>query len=859
MDDVAVATKYVYAFSEGSRDMRELLGGKGANVAEMTRVLGADRVPAGFTITTEACVAYMAADRSEPEGLDEQVAEALAALEEQAGQKLGDDEDPLLVSVRSGARESMPGMLDTVLNLGLNDRSVQGLAKVTDNDRFAWDSYRRFVQMFGNVVHGIEGERFEDEIERVKRDRGVEEDTDLDVDALRELVDAFSGFYEFPSDPREQLQQAIRAVFDSWLGDRAVKYRRLNRIPDAWGTAVNVQRMVFGNKGDTSGSGVAFSRDEVTGAPEPSGDFLPNAQGEDVVSGARTPRDISEIAEWMPEVSEQLREILRTLERHYGDMQDTEFTVQEGRLYMLQTRNAKRPAQAAVRFACDAVSEDLLSREQALLTIDAGSLETLVSERFDPAAKFDVAAMGIPASPGGAKGEVVFTAADASSAKAEGRDVILARSFTDAGDVAGFAAAKGILTTTGGKASHAALVARGMGRPAVTGAAKVHIDVRGRKLKLPDGQELAEGDFIAINGSTGEITTDDVPVIAPDVSSELDTVLGWADELRQLGVRANADDAESAARAVELGAEGIGLCRSEHMFLGDRTHLMADVILADDDEARAAAIERLYPLQEDDYAAILEAMDGRPVCVRLLDPPLNEFLPDPDELARGVGRAQAGRGARGGEPDARHPRGAARDPPARPLRDAGAGTVPRRQAGAGGQRRGHGPAGRLRARARVHPRAHRPRGRGGGRERLPDRLHDRAAASVLRSRPDRGAGRVLLLRHERLDPDRSRLLARGHRGADPRALHRGRDPRPLALRDHRRAGRGAARAHGRVAGAQAARDAEDRHLRRARRRPGVDRVLRHLGHRLRVVLAAARARRAPGRRPGGHPRVVLSD
>jgi len=633
--DTAVATQWVYDFAEGSRDMRELLGGKGANVAEMTRVLGADRVPAGFTITTEACVAYMAADRSEPEGLDEQVGEALHRLEEQAGQRLGDDEDPLLVSVRSGARESMPGMLDTVLNLGLNDRSVQGLARATSNERFAWDSYRRFVQMFGNVVHGIEGDRFEDEIERVKRERGVEEDTDLDVEALRELVEAFKGFYEFPSEPRAQLQQAIRAVFDSWLGERAVRYRRINRIPDEWGTAVNVQRMVFGNKGDTSGSGVAFSRDEVTGASEPSGDFLPNAQGEDVVSGVRTPRDISELADWMPEVGEQLREILRTLERHYGDMQDTEFTVEEGRLYMLQTRNAKRPAQAAVRFAVDAVSEGLLTRERALLTIDAGSLETLVSERFDPNATFDVAAMGIPASPGGAKGEVVFTAADAVGAKAEGRDVVLARTFTDAGDVAGFHAAKGILTTTGGKASHAALVARGMGRPAVTGAAKLHIDVRGRKLRLPDGRELGEGDFIAINGSTGEITTDDVPVMAPGVSDELETVLGWADELRHLGIRANADDEESAARAAELGAEGIGLCRSEHMFLGDREHLMQDVILAEDDEARSAAIERLYPVQEDDYARILRAMAGRPVCVRLLDPPLNEFLPDPDELPEG--------------------------------------------------------------------------------------------------------------------------------------------------------------------------------------------------------------------------------
>jgi pyruvate, orthophosphate dikinase len=635
VEQTAVGTKYVYDFAEGSKDMRELLGGKGANVAEMTRVLGADRVPAGFTITTEACVAYMAADRSTPDGLDEQVAGALERLEEQAGQKLGDDEDPLLVSVRSGARESMPGMLDTVLNLGLNDRSVKGLAQATDNERFAWDSYRRFVQMFGNVVHGIEGERFEDEIERVKQERGVEEDTELDVDDLRGLVDTFKDLYEFSEDPREQLEQAIRAVFDSWLGERAVRYRRLNRIPDAWGTAVNVQRMVFGNKGDTSGSGVAFSRDEVTGDREPSGDFLPNAQGEDVVSGVRTPRDISELKEWMPEVGEQLSEILRTLERHYKDMQDTEFTVEEGRLYMLQTRSAKRPAQAAVRFAVEAVDEGLLTQEEALLTIDAGGLETLVSERFDPEAKFDVAAMGIPASPGGAKGEIVFTAADAVSAKAEGRDVVLTRPFTDAGDVAGFHAARGILTTTGGKASHAALVARGMGRPAVTGAAKLHIDVRGRKLRLPDGRELGEGDFLAINGSTGEITTDDVPVMAPGVSDELDTVLEWADAARRLGVRANADDEESAARAAELGAEGIGLCRSEHMFLGDRKHLMEDVILAEDDDARRAAIQRLYPVQEDDYARILRAMDGRPVCVRLLDPPLNEFLPDADELPEG--------------------------------------------------------------------------------------------------------------------------------------------------------------------------------------------------------------------------------
>src|SRR3954449_8716836 len=374
--------QWVYDFSEGSKDMRELLGGKGANVAEMTRVLGADRVPAGFTITTEACVAYMKAGQTEPEDLAEQVADALGRLEEHTGKTLGDDEDPLLVSVRSGARESMPGMLDTVLNLGLNDTSVEGLAKVTENERFAWDSYRRFVQMFGNVSHGIAGEQFEDAIKEVKSDRGVKDDTELDVDALKELTKRFQELYEFPQDPQEQLRQAIRAVFDSWTGERAVEYRRINRIADDWGTAVNVQQMVFGNKGDTSGSGVVFSRDEVTGAPEPSGDFLPNAQGEDVVSGVRTPRDIAELRDWQPEVHAQLMEILRTLERHYRDMQDTEFTVEDGRLYMLQTRSAKRPAQAAVRFAVDAMPAGLRMQDDAISTIDADRLDALLHPTF---------------------------------------------------------------------------------------------------------------------------------------------------------------------------------------------------------------------------------------------------------------------------------------------------------------------------------------------------------------------------------------------------------------------------------------------------------------------------------------------
>src|SRR5918992_966016 len=483
--------------------MRELLGGKGANVAEMTRVLGKERVPAGFTITTEACVAYMESGGEFPDGLEEQAAAALDRLEEQAGKKLGDPGDPLLVSVRSGARESMPGMLDTVLNLGLNDESVEGLG----GDRFAWDSYRRFVQMFGNVCRGIPGEHFEELIKERKREAGVKDDVELGVDELKALTADFRRVFrdetgeEFPQEPLEQLRQAIAAVFDSWTGDRAVEYRRINRIPDDWGTAVNVQQMVFGNKGEDSCSGVAFSRDEVTGEPTPSGDFLPNAQGEDVVSGVRTPRDLHEMKEAMPEAYDELMQILRTLEEHYRDMQDTEFTVEEGSLYMLQTRNAKRPAQAAVRFAVDAVEEGLLERAEAIATIDAAKLDALLHPGFAPDADFDVLAEGVAASPGAARGEIVFTAHDAVEAAADGRDVILVRPFTEADDVAGFHAAAGILTA------------------------------------------------------------DEVPLEEPKVGEEFETVLAWADEIRTLGVRANADSPEDAAKAREFGAEGIGLCR----------------------------------------------------------------------------------------------------------------------------------------------------------------------------------------------------------------------------------------------------------------------------------------------------------
>src|SRR3954469_6624368 len=649
VEATASGTKYVYEFSEGSRAMRDLLGGKGANVAEMTRILGEERVPAGFTITTEACVAYMKAGLTEPDELESQVPDALAKLEESAGKKLGDSDDPLLVSVRSGARESMPGMMDTVLKLGLNDESVEGLAKKTENERFAWDSYRRFVQMFGNVCRGVPGEKIEDAIKARKKDAGVKEDTELSVDDLRGLVDDFKKLYsdetgeDFPQDPQEQLKQAIRAVFDSWMGRRPAEARRSNRIPDEWGTAVNVQQMVFGNKGDSSCSGVAFSRDEITGAKDPSGDFLVNAQGEDVVSGVRTPKDIAEMKEVMPEAHATLMDILRTLEGHYKDMQDTEFTVEEGRLYMLQTRNAKRPAQAAVRFAVEAVGEGLLSKEEAIQTIDADKLDALLHPTSPRDAEYEVLAKGVPASPGAAKGAIVFTADEAVEADGSGRDVVLVRPFTEADDVAGFFAARGILTSEGGKASHAALVARGMGRLAVTGASELEIDLGQREVRV-NGTTLHEGDSIAIDGTSGVVTVDDVPLVDPEVDENFEKVLGWADEIRKLGVRTNADTPEDAKKARDFGAEGIGLCRTEHMFMAaDRQPKMRAMIMAETEEARRAALDELLPHQQEDFEGLFEEMAGLPVTIRLLDPPLHEFLPSAEDLtaelehARGEG------------------------------------------------------------------------------------------------------------------------------------------------------------------------------------------------------------------------------
>ncbi len=648
--------KWIQEFSEGSRDQRELLGGKGAGVAEMTRVLGAERVPGGFTITTEACVAYMEAGDEPPQGLTEEVDEALAALEQRTGGRLGDPDGPLLVSVRSGARVSMPGMLDTVLNLGLNDESVAGLARTTGDQRFAWDSYRRFVQMFGNVVRGVSAASFEQALEQAKESAGASADIELGAEELRALTTSFKGLFEeatgedFPLDPRDQLRQAIIAVFDSWKGERAVAYRRINGIPDDWGTAVNVQQMVFGNRGDSSGSGVAFSRDQRTGEPTPSGDFLPNAQGEDVVAGTRDPEDLAGLADRLPEAHAQLLDDLGRLESHYKDMQDVEFTIEEGRLYLLQTRSAQRPAQAAVRFAVDAVAEGLLTREEALLTIDAETLEALLHPIFDPSQEVEALTTGVAASPGAAKGAIVLSAREAVRRAADGEDVILVRPFTEADDIAGFHAARGILTARGGAASHAALVARGMGRPCVAGASAVRVDAEAGVIRIGE-TELAAGEQLAIDGNTGTVTADDVGLVEPEISEGFEEVLRWSDEIRRLGVRANGDTAEDAAKARSLGAEGIGLCRTEHMFFGeDRGELVREMFVAaarwrraevqasaDDGEAppgleRARgefheALDHLEKLQREDFAAILHEMQGLPVTVRLLDPPLHEFLP----------------------------------------------------------------------------------------------------------------------------------------------------------------------------------------------------------------------------------------
>ena len=628
-------TKYVYGFEEGSKEQKFLLGGKGANLAEMT-ILGLP-VPPGFTITTEACNAFMQLGDAFPEGLLGEVDVALAKLQEKMGKRLGDPVDPLLVSVRSGAPFSMPGMMDTVLNLGLNDESVGGLAKQTGNERFAYDSYRRFVQMFGKIVLDVPGDLFEDALHDLLEARKLTVDTDLDRDALVGLVATFKGIVAkeaglaFPDDPKEQLRHAIEAVFKSWNGKRARDYRKMEKIPDDLGTAVNVQTMVFGNKGDDSGTGVAFTRDPATGENKRYGDFLENAQGEDVVAGIRITEPLEAMANEFPECHKQLLGVMAQLESHYRDMCDIEFTIEQGRLFMLQTRVGKRTAAAALRMAVEMHEEGIISKQEAVLRVAPEQLDQMLHPQFDPNAKYTVLAAGLNASPGAAVGRVYFTAEDAERHHEEGERVILVRPETSPDDFSGMVAAEGILTSRGGLVSHAAVVARGMGTPAICGAEAVHIDLKARTFSVGD-VVVKEGDVISINGTTGEVVVGEVPVVTPEPSGPFGVLLEWADEFRTVRVRTNADLPEDAKRAREFGAEGIGLCRTEHMFLGDRLPIVQRMILAETDAEEDAALAELGRVQRVDYLGILEAMDGLPVTIRLLDPPLHEFLPDIEEL-----------------------------------------------------------------------------------------------------------------------------------------------------------------------------------------------------------------------------------
>jgi len=627
--------RYVYGFDEPSEGGRELLGGKGVGLAEMTQ-LGVP-VPSGFTITTDACRAYMANGQQLPAGLPEEIERHIDTLEGQTGKRFGDSKDPLLVSVRSGAAVSMPGMMDTILNLGLNDDAVEGLGASTANPRFAYDSYRRLIQMYGEVVEGVDAHRFEQALTDLKSERGVQQDVELDANDLRELVGTYQQIYAdetgtpFPQDARDQLARAVRAVFDSWDTPRAQVYRRAHRIPDDLGTAVNVVQMVFGNKGEGSGTGVAFTRDPSTGESGLYGEFLADAQGEDVVAGIRTPQPLASMQERLPQAFDELTGTMRRLEEHYKDMQDIEFTVEEGRLYLLQTRSAKRTAAAALKAAVSMVDEGLISREEAVARIDPAQLDQLLHPMIDPSAELEVAARGLNASPGAACGAVVLDADLAEQRGKAGESVILVRWETTPDDIHGLIQAAGILTAHGGMTSHAAVVARGMGKPCVAGCEGLTIDLEARTLSI-GGHALAEGDTLTIDGGTGQVIIGEVPLVPPQINEDFETILGWADELRRLKVRANADTPEDAAKARDFGAEGIGLCRTEHMFMAeDRLPVVREMIMASGEDERRSALERLLPHQQADFEGIFEAMAGLPVTIRLLDPPLHEFLPPLEE------------------------------------------------------------------------------------------------------------------------------------------------------------------------------------------------------------------------------------
>ncbi len=635
--------QFVYDQSEGSAEMRNILGGKGANIAEMQRI--GVPVPDGFTVTTEACVDAMRAAGTWPEGLWDGVLDRLAALEERTGRRLGDPVRPLLVSVRSGAVFSMPGMMDTILNLGLNDVSVRGLAVESGNPRFAWDSYRRFVQMFGEVVLGVPGDDFELALSQLKRDRSVKNDTDLSAEDLEALVVTFKeitaaavGPDAFGEDPREQLRLAINAVFESWKNPRAAVYRRANGIPDDLGTAVNVMQMVFGNLGDQSATGVCFTRNPATGVKELYGEFLMNAQGEDVVAGIRTPRQFAELAGELPDAYAELLATMARLEAHYGDMQDIEFTIEQGHLYLLQTRNGKRTAQAGVRIACDMVEEGVITREQAVQRIDPNQLDQLLHPTIDPTATRDLVASGLNASPGAGVGEVVLDADTAEQRGKAGIAVILVRWETTPDDIHGVIVAQGVMTAHGGMTSHAAVVARGMGKPCVVGIDGLQIDMQDRSIII-GGRKILEGETITMDGSTGEVFAGALPLVPPRFDEYFQRITSWADQIRTLQVRANADTPEDAERARGFGAEGIGLCRTEHMFMSeDRLPAVRRMILAREIDERLLALAELAPMQQGDFEGILRAMDGLPVTIRLLDPPLHEFLPSLLEASRNVER-----------------------------------------------------------------------------------------------------------------------------------------------------------------------------------------------------------------------------
>ncbi len=662
--------KYVYDFSEGNKDLKDLLGGKGANLAEMTNI--GLPVPPGFIVTTDACRVYLESG-SEPAGLSDEIAEHLLALEQRMGRRLGDPADPLLVSVRSGAKFSMPGMMETVLNIGLSDASVAGLVVQSGNERFAWDSYRRLLQMFGKTVLGIEGEHFEERLEAAKERKGVTNDLDLDAADLKSLVDEFKTVVrehagrEFPQDPGEQMTLAIRAVFDSWNTDRAKLYRRQERIPADLGTAVNVVAMVYGNLGDDSGTGVAFTRDPASGHQGVYGDYLPNAQGEDVVAGIRNTLPLADLERLDPDSYNELMGIMSTLEKHYRDLCDIEFTIERGKLWMLQTRVGKRTAAAAFRIATQLVDEGLIDPDEALQRVNGAQLAQLMFPRFDDSAERERIARGMGASPGASVGKVVFSSAAAVEWTARGEQVILVRRETNPDDLDGMIAAVGILTSRGGKTSHAAVVARGMGKTCVCGAEELDVDTKARRLTAPGGVVVAEGEVVSIDGTTGEVFLGENPVVpspvveyfegrlsttagdADDLVLAVDRLMKHADTARRLRVRANADTGEDAERARRMGAEGIGLCRTEHMFLGERRVHVERLILAETDDERTAALDALLPLQRDDFEQILEAMDGLPVTIRLLDPPLHEFLPNLTDLSVRVALADA---AAGGSSDA---------------------------------------------------------------------------------------------------------------------------------------------------------------------------------------------------------------